>query len=266
MLKRGLKSTAKIIVSTGVSVLGSSRIGRRMYAEILTNAISRSRDVAHNGTRLRFVVPNELSVYRATTFSTKEPETLEWVDSIPAGSVLWDIGANVGLYSCYAAKHRQCRVFAFEPSVFNLELLARNIFLNDLTDRITIVPLPLSDSQSINTLNMSTTDRGGALSAFGQSYGHDGKPLHKIFEFRTVGLSMVDAVELLRIPQPDYVKIDVDGIEHLILKGGLFGVESGEGCPCRDQRHVRRPSRGYRSVPLRSRPNLESQASRCGVR
>jgi len=73
-------------------------------------------------------------------FATKEPETLEWIDRIPEKSVLWDIGANVGLYSCYAAKARGCRVFAFEPSVFNLEILARNIFLNQLTDQITIVP------------------------------------------------------------------------------------------------------------------------------
>jgi hypothetical protein len=32
---------------------------------------------------------------------------------------------------------------------------------------------------------------------------------------------MVDAVSLLKIPQPDYIKMDVDGIEHLILKGGM---------------------------------------------
>jgi hypothetical protein len=32
---------------------------------------------------------------------------------------------------------------------------------------------------------------------------------------------MVDAVEVLKIPYPEYIKIDVDGIEHLILKGGV---------------------------------------------
>ena len=31
---------------------------------------------------------------------------------------------------------------------------------------------------------------------------------------------MNDAKNLLKISQPDYIKIDVDGIEHLILKGG----------------------------------------------
>ena len=34
-----------------------------------------------------------------------------------------------------------------------------------------------------------------------------------------MGLSMMDAVKLLRIPEPNYIKMDVDGIEHLILKG-----------------------------------------------
>jgi len=95
------------------------------------------------------------------TFSTKEPETLEWIDKIPQGSVIWDVGANIGLYTCYAAKARGCRVFAFEPSVFNLELLARNIFLNELTDRVTIIPTPLSNTLAFNALNMQTTEWGG---------------------------------------------------------------------------------------------------------
>ena len=59
---------------------------------------------------------------------------------------------------------------------------------------------------------------GGAKSTFGQNYGHDGQPLDKIFELHTIGLSMMDAVKLLKIPEPDYIKMDVDGIEHLILK------------------------------------------------
>jgi hypothetical protein len=44
-----------------------------------------------------------------------------------------------------------------------------------------------------------------------------------------LGITMTDAVRLLGIPPPSYLKIDVDGIEHLILRGGheiLRGVES----------------------------------------
>jgi FkbM family methyltransferase len=175
--------------------------------------------VRHADLELRFAAPNELNEWRAKTFASKEPETLEWIDGIPEGAVVWDVGANVGLYSCYAALRRSCRVYAFEPSVFNLELLARNVWLNGLTGRVTLVPLALTDALAESTLNMSNTQWGGAMSTFGRSYTHDGGELRKQFEFRTLGLSMDEAVERLGLPQPDYIKMDVDGIEHLILKG-----------------------------------------------
>ena len=107
--------------------------------------MDKTKSVYHHDVELIFTVPNDLNRFRIDTFSTKEPETLEWIEGIPQGSVLWDIGANVGLYTCYAAKARGCHVFAFEPSVFNLELLARNIFLNGLAGQAVIIPLPLFD-------------------------------------------------------------------------------------------------------------------------
>ena len=58
-----------------------------------------------------------------------------------------------------------------------------------------------------------------AKSTFGEDYGHDGQLLEKIFGFQTVGLSMIHAVKLLKIIEPDYIKMNVDGIEHLIFKG-----------------------------------------------
>lgn len=218
-MKIMIKNAFKFLINKFVALLGRSTAGRYVFEQIVGKSMNRKQEIDHNGISLTLSVPNQLNKYRADSFSTKEPETLEWIDSIPTNAVLWDIGANVGLYSCYAAKKRQCRVISFEPSVFNLELLARNIFNNGLTNRITIVPLPLSDTISENLLNMTSTDWGGALSTFGQTYGQDGKNLEKIFEFRTIGLRATDAFVLLKLPQPDYIKIDVDGIEHLILKG-----------------------------------------------
>jgi FkbM family methyltransferase len=212
-----------------VAFMGKTTIGRYVYGQIINNAMSQTQRVTHQGLSLTFSTPNPLNVFRADTFSTKEPETLEWIDGMPRDSVVWDIGANVGLYSCYAAKHRGCRVFAFEPSVFNLELLARNIYSNMLTKLVTIVPFPLSDVLAVNTLNMTATEWGGALSTFGKTYGYDGQPLCKVFEFATIGLSMSEAVELLKIPLPDYIKMDVDGIEHVILKGGALVLQNVQG-------------------------------------
>ncbi len=67
------------------------------------------------------------------------------------------------------------------------------------------------------------------MSTFGQDYGHDGQTLVKIFEFPTIGISMMDAAELLKIPKPDYIKMDVDGIEHLILRGGATVLRNTKG-------------------------------------
>lgn len=203
-----------------VRVLRGSAAGRYLLDQIVRAIVSTTTTVRHRDVELAFAVPNRVNHLRAATFSTKEPETLAWIDGIPEGAVFWDVGANVGLYTCYAAKARRCEVCAFEPSVFNLEVLARNVHLNRLTDRVTIVPLPLSDARGVSTLNMTTTDWGGAFSTFGQAYGHDGQPLRTTFEFRTAGLSMTDAGALLGLGQPQYIKMDVDGIEHLILKGG----------------------------------------------
>jgi FkbM family methyltransferase len=166
---------------------------------------------------------------RSDTFFTKEPETLEWIDSMHVGAVLWDIGANIGLYSCYAAKVKKSQVYAFEPSVFNLELLARNIYLNGHVEQVTIIPLPLSEYISINTLNMTSMEMGGAMSTFAKEFGDDGNSLAKVFEFTTLGLSMDDVISFFNIPQPDFIKMDVDGIEHLILKGGASVLDKVHG-------------------------------------
>jgi len=220
-LKRAIKNALKQIIDLSIAGLGQRAIGRYLYGRIIQSSMHRVAEVEHNGSKLTFSTANALNKYRADTFSIKEPETLQWIDSIARGSVMWDVGANVGLYSCYAARARGCRVFAFEPSVFNLEALARNIFLNGLTDQITVVPLPLTDVLAVSNLSLTSTEWGAAMSTFGQPFGHDGEPIRKVFEFSTIGLSMVDAIDLLKIAFPDYIKIDVDGIEHLILKGGV---------------------------------------------
>ena len=228
-MKGMVKKLIKSIIQSVISIAVKTAIGRYALDQVLHTAVNRTWSIRHQGFDLTFAVPNSVNRYRINTFSTKEPETLEWIDGIPYDSVLWDIGANVGLYTCYAAKARGCQVFAFEPSVFNLEFLARNIFLNGLTNQATIIPLPLSDTLAVSAFNMTCTEWGGAMSTFGEGYGYNGKALRKTFEFQTIGIAMVDAMELLKIPQPDYIKMDVDGIEHLILSGAAMVLRKVKG-------------------------------------
>jgi len=225
MMKNFLKATLKLLITS----ISKTALG--MYAQqiIVNNVMGRRKEFIHNGLRLEFVIPNRLTLYRVDSFATKEPETLEWIENIPKGEVLWDIGANVGLYTVYAAKLNDCKVYAFEPSVFNLELLARNICLNGLQKIVTIVPVALSDKNSENIFQMSSTDWGGALSTFEAGIDQNGKSINGIFEYKTLGMSMADAIRVFNMHSPKYIKMDVDGIEHFILRGGadvLNTVES----------------------------------------
>jgi len=195
-----IKQFIKRAITSTVVGLSKTSAGLYAYQQIINTSMNRERVVSYRSHRLTFAVPNWLTQYRIDTFATKEPETLEWVDSIPEGSVLWDVGANIGLYAIYAAKARNCRVYAFEPSVFNLELLARNIFLNNLQSQITIIPVALSDQLGLNSFKMTTTAWGGALSTFGQDFDQNGARLKDIFEYQTLGMSMTDVVSLFHIP------------------------------------------------------------------
>ena len=215
-----IKRFAKKIVKEAVRLLPRLSGGKYLFQQLLETAMEEKSSAMHHGVRMSFSAPNELCRYRIASFSTKEPETLDWIDALPEGAIFWDIGANIGLYSIYAAKKCGAQVYAFEPSVFNLEILARNIDLNQLQKQITIVPIALSERAGTSLFKMTTMAWGGALSTFEEDFGQDGKELKEVFEYATCGISMGDAIEHLGLPSPRFIKMDVDGIEHLILRGG----------------------------------------------
>jgi len=221
IIKKLIVSLTYALSKTRVGIL----IGLTLFEEVEERVIKKYlmnnvKSINYNGIKMQFSVPNQLNRFRIDTFSNKEPETLDWIDSFAEDSILWDIGANIGLYSIYAAKTRNCRVYAFEPSVFNLELLARNCFLNQVQQQVAIMPVALSDKMGFDQMHMTTTEWGGALSTFGKDFGWDGQNINSEFEFQTFGLSMDQALDVLQVSKPDYIKMDVDGLEHIILKGG----------------------------------------------
>lgn len=144
MLKRLIKAGVKAAVRNMARLLPRMPGGEYAFQKLPEAGMAEHGLVQHKGQRMRFAALNALCRYRVTSFTTKEPETLGWIDALPTDAAVWDIKANVGLYSVYAACQRNAKVFSFEPSVFDLELLARNIFLNDLQKQIVIVPVLLS--------------------------------------------------------------------------------------------------------------------------
>ena len=177
---------------------------------------------------IKFFCPSKKSLMRVKTFYTKEPETLKWIESFETINqskiIFWDIGANMGLYSIYASLiHPNIDVISFEPSTSNTRLLSRNISINSLFNRIRIFPLALNDKKNIFSLfNETDFQEGGAISTFDKNINSIGAKLDESLvenKYKLFGTTIDYLIDNELIEAPNYIKIDVDGIEHLILKG-----------------------------------------------
>ncbi len=201
------------------------RFERRLAKGVYEIFEDLKKNIVHTTTKgisipLVFYTPNAICKIRAETFSTKEPEILQWIDENGDDKPFWDIGACIGLYSIYFAKSCSGRVVSFEPSFFNLKQLAKNIFINQVYEQIDIVPTPLTNKKGFQKFAVSGGEEGGATNAFGVDYGGDGEKIHKEFQYNVMGISADDFLQ--QSPNyeiPKLIKIDVDGIEHLILSG-----------------------------------------------
>lgn len=174
---------------------------------------------------VNFFIPNELVEWRVNTLLQKEPETIDWINSFftEKKTIFWDIGANIGIYSIYASiKHKNIEIICFEPSTSNLRTLSRNISINNLNHKIKIVPLPLSSKKNFfSIIKESEFIEGGALNVFAENFDQKGKIINnKTHDYGTLGTNMNFFIEEKILEIPNYIKIDVDGIEHLVLEGG----------------------------------------------
>ncbi len=169
-----------------------------------------------------FFIPNEIIDWRIKTFFTKEPETLEWIDTFEGENIVfWDIGANIGLYSIYAAiKHKNIDIISFEPSVNNLRILSRNIYKNNFLDKIKIFQLPLSEKENIfSKMNEIKFMEGWSMSTFGDTKNFEGLSFEPNHSYQLFGTNINYLLDQKILKFPNYIKLDVDGIEHKILKG-----------------------------------------------
>lgn len=167
-----------------------------------------------------FCIDGELEQWRVETLFTKEPETIAWIErEAGRGKVFWDIGANIGIYSLYAAsRSAEMHVYAFEPVLNNFTALAKNIAANPgfavspfcmaLGNKNALASLYIKDARIANS--------GAQLNAPCDEYGNSFEAVHKEEVACFTGDFLCEA---LSFPLPDFIKIDVDGIELQILHG-----------------------------------------------
>lgn len=200
-----------------IAILGLNRPSRIIRAFL--SRINCVKRVVVNGSTIVFDANEELHLLRADWLKTKEPETLEWIDGFANGDVLYDVGANVGVFSLYAAIHKDCQVYAFEPESKNYACLNKNIFLNRLGRRVTALNIGLHDATGVEFLQLHDLASGAALHSVGEAIDWRGDRFEAQFEQAVLVFKMDDLIERFQMPQPVHMKIDVDGNELKIIHG-----------------------------------------------
>ncbi len=161
--------------------------------------------------------------YRVRLHSCKkEPDPVDWIESfIQEGDVLYDIGANDGVYSMVASKFfgGKVKVYAFEPAFLNFAQLCKNLALNDCRESVVPLQIALSDETGIGTFNFANLIPGGAVHALGEAVNHQGEAFDPVLIQPVFRLRTDDLIEQFETPVPNHIKIDVDGTEFSVLKG-----------------------------------------------
>jgi len=220
-------SLKRIAFRLGVKAVQSitGLLGKTRQSLVLSELIEQLTPVISESTPygdIKFYCPGRIPWWRAETLLSKEPETIEWINGFSPNTVFWDIGANVGCYSLYAAKRHNIKVMAFEPSAANYHILSKNIEINRMDSAVSGLCVAFSDTSEVGYLNMSNTIQGGALSCFGHSqatYTVCGENYDVSFNQGMIGFSIDDFIDKFSPPFPNYLKIDVDSIEDKIIAG-----------------------------------------------
>ena len=176
--------------------------------------------------QIKFANTNRLSIKRVETLFTKEPTTIPWLEAMNSGEVLVDIGANVGMYSIYAAIVSDVFVYSFEPEALNYAELNKNIFLNSLHGRVKAFCAAISNTQRVDVLNLGGFAEGLSHHDFGENTWSEDKDFGAIQTSKSnrltqgcIAFNLDELVDKGEIPFPDHIKIDVDGIEAKVVEG-----------------------------------------------
>ena len=136
-------------------------------------------------------------------------------DRLPAGGVFVDVGANIGIMTIYAMLSGQfdCAV-AIEPDPRNLDVLRRNLAVNGLSEKVSVIEAAASSSRGEMILHRDAKNLGA----------HSLEPGYVMTpgEARSVRVDTLDNLVAnagLASAAVTFVKIDVEGHEQEVVRG-----------------------------------------------
>lgn len=207
--------------ANGVIGLTKSLLGVERLVRIYDCLRPLSVVVQINQRPITFLIPprSQILGHYLKVFPKKEPGTIRWLDTVAREGVFFDVGANVGFVALYLKlRAPELDVWCFEPTYANFDLLRKNAKINGID--LNALPIALASTPSVAAIE-DPEELGGIALSIDENLGAREQNTHP---------TMVDSLDSLvekGLPQPDYLKIDVDGIELEILRGAtrtLSGV------------------------------------------
>ena len=174
--------------------------------------------------------------------------------TVVPGSVVYDIGANVGFYTLLAAARvgDQGRVIAFEPLPANIDFIHRHLQLNHMANAH-VIGAAVGDCAGEAAFAPGRNRSTGTLSAAG--------------DLRVKVVSIDEMVATGELPPADCMKIDVEGSELSVLRGARELLShrhpviflATHGAQVQRECLGFHKSFGYECIPIDGRPLSESR-------
>lgn len=181
-----------------------------LYYKLLLNLHSYSYKITIDDAEALFSIESVAELKRLHSLGGEEDILTDLVSSLTPQDVFYDVGANIGIYTCLAASvlPPEC-VVAFEPHPENCDRLRRNIRVNGYA--VEIIQAALSDNTGL-----------GHLYEWSREPSEGGHHLVAGQRESTVAVDVIEGDEVKEkwdVPGPTVIKIDVEGAELRVLKG-----------------------------------------------
>ena len=160
--------------------------------------------------------------WRWDTVRTKEPGTIKWLEAqVKPGDIVYDIGANVGVYTMLAALlvgEEGC-VYAFEPHIPTAKSLLNTVGLNLCGKRVTVFTVALHNRSGYFPFNYAKMAAGTSGHQLGKPIDEFEQPFDPIAVEQKYATTVDELLDGGTIQPATIIKLDVDGNELAILQG-----------------------------------------------
>lgn len=130
------------------------------------------------------------------------------------GSVVFDVGANVGVSSIYAVLNGAKKIYAFEPVPETYDILKNNIKLNKLENKIVPINYGLGNDERMKEVRYSFAGDGMAKINLIED------EVNKKVKNTLIRIIKIDKfVKKYKIRRVNFIKMDVEGYEENVLLG-----------------------------------------------